>query len=79
MDKRLNYFKKVYISLNEGEEFCDMCNGKGRVKGTFKVSQYDHPGFDLLCDKCLGDGKLDWIDKITGKKIDFKTRKLRNI
>lgn len=43
------------ITLEEGEELCDICNGVGR----FPVGR---------CWKCQGKGKLDWVEKVVGVK-----------
>lgn len=46
--------------LEEGEVLCDVCNGFG----------YDNnPNFGpIVCKKCQGIGKLDWIERIVGRK-----------
>jgi len=51
---------RKYIFLSEGETICKKCNGKGRVP--LRV------GITLECSECLGEGKIDWIEKITTKK-----------
>jgi DnaJ-class molecular chaperone len=46
--------------LQEGEVVCDKCGGSGVdriIKGTV-----------LGCLKCKGDGFLDWVEKVVGKK-----------
>jgi len=43
--------------LKEGEEYCNKCEGTGRLNGPYR-----------FCDKCHGEGKLDWIEKLVGKK-----------
>jgi len=55
---------RKYIFLSEGETICKKCNGKGRVP--LKAN----PGFrmTLECSECLGEGKIDWVEKITTKK-----------
>jgi len=64
MDKQYNVNHRRYVELQEGEQFCPKCNGKGRVKkNNLPLS------ITLECDKCLGSGKLDWIEKATGKKV----------
>jgi DnaJ-class molecular chaperone len=65
MEKRYNKFLRNYVTINEGEQFCPKCDGKGkvpRVKSHFGLSGM------LICDKCLGDGKIDWVEKVVGKK-----------
>ena len=60
-----NYHIKNYIEIEEGEELCPKCKGKGRVNVPSVVKFYN---VTLCCDKCLGDGKIDWLEKVTGKK-----------
>ena len=56
----------MIINLKEGEAICPECNGIG---GGFSKK------FEKLwlnCGKCGGDGKLDWVEMILGKKpIEF--------
>lgn len=59
------------IELVEGEYKCPECEGDGIVMG-------DYPYSDV-CPKCLGEGKLDWIENAMGKKkkpIPIETIKL---
>ena len=37
---------------------CDKCEGKGIVEKGY------------LCSKCLGIGKLDWIENVVGKSFN---------
>jgi len=67
-DLRFNKFKNQFISLRKGEQFCKKCKGRGVVlnentqnRTPFLASKY------LTCSICFGDGKLDWIEKATGK------------
>ena len=59
------------MNLKEGEMMCDKCDGK-----RFTLSDTMFP---ILCSKCNGEGKVDWIENITGKpvmtqsEIDSKT------
>jgi len=45
------------INLEEGEMICDKCEGSG----TSWI--YTTP-----CSKCQGQGKVDWVENIVGKK-----------
>lgn len=47
----------VREGLEEHEIFCPVCKGLGKK-----------PGTDLVCKKCHGDGKLDWLENIVGKR-----------
>ena len=49
------------LVLEEYEIVCDKCSGEGTipVEGT---------RFCTNCPKCLGDGKIDWIENIVGKR-----------
>ncbi len=48
--------------LKEGEEICDSCRGTGKVLSSNVASPCNE------CPKCHGTGKLDWIEKVTGKR-----------
>jgi DnaJ-class molecular chaperone len=65
--KRYNKHLKRLISLKEGEEFCSECNGEGVIisKRIFTPSKKTHL---LICKTCIGDGKVDWVEKATGKR-----------
>lgn len=50
--------------LKEGETICPECKGKGEfpvLTGKGIIRWYD------ACEKCLGHGKLDWVEMIVGK------------
>lgn len=54
------------VSLDEsiGEVLCDECNGWGNL--------YSKDESHLVrCQKCWGIGKLDWIERVVGKKPEF--------
>ena len=55
--------------LKEGETICPECNGKGEYpvvneKGIIR-------GYNI-CEKCLGHGKLDWVEVIVGKRRNIE-------
>lgn len=62
--KRYNEYLKRYIEKNEGEIFCPKCNGKGKIKSK---TSYFKMIILFTCDKCLGSGKIDWVETIMGK------------
>jgi len=68
-NKIFNKYKNKLVSLGEGEEFCKKCKGKGMVsiKGKFHNPFSSTKYHTLRCSVCLGDGKIDWIEKVTGK------------
>lgn len=43
--------------LNSGEELCHKCKGSG-LQGKLE-----------FCNICLGSGKLDWVENMTGKQL----------
>ena len=70
---RYNSHLKQHIVLQEGEHFCKKCGGAGMVarSNSFRKEK-------LICEKCLGEGKLDWIEKAVGKRsliIELKIEK----
>ena len=58
MQSKWNNYLQEKITLDEGEDFCPKCEGMGA-----KTEIGFYP-----CHKCLGKGKLDWIEKIMGVK-----------
>jgi DnaJ-class molecular chaperone len=66
MNKRYNSNLKRYIEIREGEEFCPKCDGKGRVPKSQGIGRM--LGSTLECNECLGEGKIDWVEKAVGKK-----------
>lgn len=59
-----NSYKRVIIDIGEGEEVCRKCRGKGEV--ILRTPNYVR---HLCCDKCLGTGKIDWVEKAIGKRV----------
>ena len=56
--------------LKDGETICPVCNGNGEyttvdVNENGIISQYN------TCKKCLGHGKLDWVEVIVGKRNQY--------
>jgi hypothetical protein len=41
---------------------CDKCNGVGRLPA-------DVDGGTVTCPKCLGDKKLNWLERVFGKQL----------
>jgi DnaJ-class molecular chaperone len=66
-NSRYNKLTKTHLTLNKGEEFCKTCRGEGMV-----VLRRDYTSLktssSLVCKDCLGTGKIDWIEKVIGKK-----------
>ncbi|MCF8019848.1 MAG: hypothetical protein K9L62_10610 [Vallitaleaceae bacterium] len=58
---------KLFTELKPGECECDQCHGTG-----LHVKFYNG-GDDIWCDKCLGYGKLDWIEMVVGKRMIIHT------
>jgi len=48
-------------TLDPGEMICNKCNGTGWLTGKNE--------WEYTCDKCRGDGKVDWISNIMGKPV----------
>lgn len=57
MDKMKNEMDKM--NVGEGNYVCHVCLGTGKIRYTL---------YKRRCPKCLGSGKLDWIEKIVGKR-----------
>lgn len=50
--------------LKDGEKLCPKCKGKGRTRVFYFHDHCD----SLMCNKCYGKGKLDWVEQIVGVK-----------
>lgn len=60
------------MKLNPGEVKCKNCNGYGSLNPYLKKkSSKSYSLIGIKCPKCLGTGKLDWIENVVGKKIDL--------
>lgn len=51
------------VELNPEESICRHCEGTGEEPGKFIE------GFRITCQRCWGDGKLDWVEMAMGKPI----------
>lgn len=70
--KRYNFNLNQIIEINDSETVCSKCLGRGRVSknnGVFSSIRKRNKQQTLCCDVCLGEGKLDWVEKIVGKKV----------
>jgi len=56
----------IGIDLKDGEIICPKCGGS-RILCT---KEYERTIIQM-CTKCLGDGKLDWVERITGKNKQY--------
>lgn len=51
--------------MNEYERYeCDRCKGKGKY---YQCGEYSET-IPFRCPKCNGDGYLDWVENIVGKR-----------
>ena len=48
---------------------CSYCNGTGEIINTEEIEE-SNKGF-FVCTKCSGTGKLNWIENIFGKPLDY--------
>ena len=53
------------MKLYPGEVICDKCNGTGHQATWENIPDYR---VYTPCSKCHGDGKLDWLENIMGKR-----------
>jgi hypothetical protein len=54
------------MNLKPGEYICDECDGSG-VDAKYENYLYEYRDY-YKCPKCHGEGKLDWVEKVVGKK-----------
>jgi hypothetical protein len=55
------------VILNDGEQLCPQCNGAKVVRA---YNSFERRSINVLCGACLGKGKLDWLEMVTGPKDD---------
>ena len=60
------------MKLQNGESKCDRCNGKKTISAKDAGHFIFREGQKVICPRCQGTGKLDWVEKICGKRIDEK-------
>jgi hypothetical protein len=51
------------LTLLENEYLCEPCNGWGRVMNEDGEIRTIY----VQCPRCLGEGKLDWVENVVGK------------
>jgi len=60
-ERKINNITKLHKKCLEGDHsICSKCDGTGK-----------HPESILSCDKCWGDGILDWVENIMGKECPW--------
>ena len=77
--------KKVIVTTNihlrEDEMICSRCHGDRLAINGSDVSDFDGDEIATveLCPKCLGTGKVDWIENVVGKeKPEFDLHMISN-
>ena len=63
--------KTIILNEEEGEIICPKCKGNCIIfTGKLSVSDFDKVPIEdtVICPKCFGTGKLDWIENILGKR-----------
>jgi len=50
------------MNLTLGEVKCKRCKGRGLVRVNLRDK------LECMCPKCWGDGKLDWIENVIGRR-----------
>jgi len=56
--------------LKKHEVICEKCKGRGKISTPINPNHlygYNY-SIDEECTKCCGDGKLDWIENVVGKR-----------
>lgn len=60
-DSQKNEWRPI---LKDGEEYCNHCDGTG-----YEPNQDYTNEWLLLCEKCAGAGKVDWVTNVMGADI----------
>ena len=56
------------FKLEEWETVCNKCDGGGSFPKKF--AKLEDPYYSI-CSKCQGEGKVDWIENIVGRKTNI--------
>lgn len=57
----------VDVILEDGEQLCPQCNGNRTV---IAYNRFQGKQVKVMCGACLGKGKMDWLEIVTGVKND---------
>jgi len=59
----------IFIDKDKGEMLCSLCKGSRLIEEEVGKTPDDDRKIPIknLCPKCLGTGKVDWIENATGK------------
>lgn len=57
------------MELEPGEVICDKCKGRGTIPKVVKPA--GEIVTDIICRKCHGAGKLDWIELCMKKPVQL--------
>ncbi len=70
--------ENISIDESKGEVICPKCNGERFFITENLMAEYK---VDVkLCDRCHGDGKLDWVENAVGKnKQKYRGRKFTKL
>jgi len=69
------------IELEPGEFICDRCDGRKEIimNAPDKSDALSYLEYYYKCTRCLGTGKLDWINKVVKKKSQiFIEKRIKN-
>lgn len=59
------------MELKPGEIICDRCHGAKVIEKITNYKRHHHSGTitsNVICEHCKGEGKLNWIERVVGKK-----------
>ena len=62
------------LNKDKGEIICPKCKGSGNQADWMHLPDYRAY---MECSHCNGEGKLDWIENVVGKKPEDKVFRLR--
>jgi DnaJ-class molecular chaperone len=62
------------MKLMEGEYLCPKCKGSGLYDNNYKPIESFFIAYE--CMYCKGEGTIDWITNIVGKKSPYHVRSL---
>lgn len=69
------------MELKKGEVICSECNGQKDIENPHEIPKEKRKPYKvyitrIVCPKCKGEGKLDWIENLIGKEKTVTTASL---
>lgn len=68
---RFPLFKDNGLDVKKDEFVCDKCKGERKIRELRNITPNITSERFVFCPKCLGAGKLNWVENVVGKRSLF--------